>query len=305
MNSTVAFSPSRIAFLQVHIAVILFGFTAILGDFIQLPAVMIVWWRVFITSVSLLFFTRFGRSLIALPKKQLMTYAFIGMLIGLHWICFYGSVKLANASVCLICMSTTSLFTSLLEPLLLRTRLNKTELMLAVIIVPSMFLIVSNLDSAYFAGVVVGLASAFLAAVFSILNKKNITQTDPFTISLIELSSAWGMISILLVFLWLFGAAPDTFMPPSLNDWGALLILALACTTLAHVLTLKALKHISAYAANLIINLEPVYGILLAIVLLGEHKELHSSFYIGACCILAAVVSYPFIISRNQAKTDR
>ncbi len=302
MNPSVSVASASKAYLQVHLAVLLFGFTAILGDLIQLPAVMIVWWRVLITSASLLLFTKFGRSLSGLPTKQILVYAGIGMLIGLHWICFYGAVKLANASVCLICMSTTSLFTSLLEPLFLRTRLNKTELLLAVIIVPAMFLIVSTLDASYFTGVLVGLASAFLAAVFSILNKKNIAKTDPYTISLIELSSAWAMISLLLLVMWVLGFSPGRVLPATMTDWVYLCILALLCTTLAHVLTLKALKYISAFAANLVINLEPVYGILLAIVLLGEHKELHMSFYIGACLIMAAVLTYPFLTSTKKIK---
>jgi len=284
----------RKAYLQIHIAVLLFGFTAILGDLIQLNAVMIVWWRVLLTSISLLVFTQLGRTIRELSGRQIRIYAIIGMLIGLHWICFYGSVKLANASVCLICMSTTSFFTSLLEPVLLRTRLKKAELLLGFIIIPAMYLVVAQLDGSYTLGVIVGLLSALLAAVFSILNKKHITKADPYTISLIELSSAWGMISVFLAVFILGGYNPGTFLPPSPNDWLYILILAFACTTLAHILTLKALKYMSAFSANLAIHLEPVYGILLAIFLLGEHRELPASFFAGALLILVAVIVYPY-----------
>lgn len=283
------------AYIKIHIAVLLFGFTAILGDLIQLPAVMIVWWRVLLTSFSLLFFIQFGKKLREIPLKQIRTYAIIGMIIGLHWICFYGSVKLSNASVCLICMSTTSLFTSLIEPILVRTKFNKFELMLSAMIIPGMLLIVNNIDLSYMAGVWVGLASALLAAIFSTLNKANIKGADPYTISFIELSSAWGMISIMLIFLWISGNQPAVFLPSGINDWIFLITLALLCTTLAHVLSLQALKYLSAFASNLVINLEPVYGILLAIVILKEHKELNPMFYLGASIILLSVLSYPFL----------
>ncbi len=298
-----AFTNEKGAYIKIHIAVLLFGFTAILGDLIQLSAVMIVWWRVLLTSFSLIFFIQFGKKVRELSGKQIRTYAIIGMIIGLHWICFYGSVKLSNASVSLICMSTTSLFTSLIEPILVRTKFNKLDLMLSAMIIPGMLLVVNSIDLSYMAGVWVGLASAFLAAIFSTLNKANIKGADPYTISFIELSSAWGMITIMLMFLWISGNQPSVFLPTSIYDWIFLVILALLCTTLAHVLTLQALKYLSAFASNLVINLEPVYGILLAIVILKEHKELNAMFYLGASIIVLSVLTYPYLNKKfNQVK---
>ncbi|MFZ1751202.1 MAG: DMT family transporter [Saprospiraceae bacterium] len=290
-----ALTQENSAYLKIHIAVVLFGFTAILGDLIAMPAIMIVWWRVLITSISLLLFIRFGRQLKNLPVSLIKKYAVIGMVIGLHWICFYGSVKLSNASICLICMSTTSLFTSIIEPLYVRSRFNKLELIMGILIIPGMVLIVNNIDVNYIAGVWVGLLSAFLAAVFSILNKANIKGADPYTISFIELSSAWGMISILLILMWVTGYAPKLYIPPTMADWLYLIVLALLCTTFAHVLTLKSLKYLTAFASNLVINLEPVYGIILAIVILNEHRDLHAMFYVGASLILLSVISYPYL----------
>jgi len=298
-----AFTNEKGAYIKIHIAVLLFGFTAILGDLIQLSAVMIVWWRVLLTSFSLIFFIQFGKKVRELSGKQIRTYAIIGMIIGLHWICFYGSVKLSNASVSLICMSTTSLFTSLIEPILVRTKFNKLDLMLSAMIIPGMLLVVNSIDLSYMAGVWVGLASAFLAAIFSTLNKANIKGADPYTISFIELSSAWGMITIMLMFLWISGNQPSVFLPTSIYDWIFLVILALLCTTLAHVLTLQALKYLSAFASNLVINLEPVYGILLAIVILKEYKELNAMFYLGASIIVLSVLTYPYLNKKfNQVK---
>ncbi len=295
VNFFMSLSHQQTAYIRIHLAVLLFGFTAILGDLILLPAVMIVWWRVLITSFSLLFFIQFGKNLRLLSSGLLRTYAIIGMLIGLHWICFYGSVKLSNASVCLVCMSTTSLFTSVLEPIFVRSKINKVELFLGALIIPGMILIVNNIEYSYMPGVVVGLASALLAAIFSTLNKINIKGADPYTISFIELSSALGMITVMLAVMYLFGYQSSAYFPTRSLDWIYLIILALLCTTFAHVLSLKSLKYLSAFASSLVINLEPVYGIILAIAILKEHKELNFMFYVGASIILVSVLSYPYL----------
>lgn len=302
-NIMISTVPSS-AYLKIHIAVLLFGFTAILGDMIQLPAIVIVWWRVLITSFSLLFFIRFGKTIRQLSKKLIRTYVIIGIIIGLHWICFYGSVKLSNASVCLICMSTTSLFTSIIEPFWARTKFNRFELFTGAMIVPGMLLVVNSIDIKYMAGVWVGLLSALLAAVFSTLNKANIKGADPYTISFIELSGAWVMVSILLGGMHLTNLPIDHFIPPSVSDWVYLLVLALLCTTLAHVLTLQSLNHLSAFSSNLVINLEPVYGILLAIVILKEHKDLNTMFYIGASIIIMTVLLHPVLNKKFNTKTS-
>lgn len=296
-------TQNQTAYIQIHIAVILFGFTAILGDLIQLPAVVLVWWRVLITSVSLLFFIQFGKSLIQIPKKQIRTYIIIGILIGLHWICFYGAIKLSNASIALVCMSTTSLFTSIIEPIFFRTKVNKLELILAASVIPGMLLIVNNINTTYINGVWAGLAAALLAAIFSSLNKVNIKGADPYSISFIELSSAWMMISLLLGIMWIFGYQADTFLPPNTSDWVYLIILALLCTTLAQVLTLKSLHQLSAFAVNLVINLEPVYGILMAIFILNDHKELSPLFYLGGGIILLSVMLYPYLHKKFNTTT--
>ncbi len=295
-------STDRSAYLKAHIAVILFGFTAILGGLIDLPALSIVWWRVLVTSASLVFLTGFLRTVRSLDRKTILIYAGIGMLIGLHWICFYGSVKLSNASICLVCMSTTSLFTSLLEPVIVRTRFSKVDLMFGGIIVPAFYFIVNTLDTSYTAGIIVGLLSALLAAVFSILNKMYIKGADPFTISFIELSSAWVMITVLLIPVTLMSTTGLELMPPAWDDWVYLFVLALLCTTLAHVLSLQALRTISVFNSNLIINLEPVYGIILAGLLLSEHKQLDLRFYTGTAIILGAVILYPIVKPRLETK---
>ena len=291
-------TPTQRAYLELHIAVFLFGFTAILGDLIQLSALLIVWWRVLLTSISLAFIIRLGRLFRTLPPRKILTFMGIGVIVATHWVTFYGAIKLSNASIGVIAMATTSFFTSLIEPFVMRQRVKWYELALGLLIVPGMALIVSATDLSMIKGLMLGLLSAFLAALFATLNKRLITQSDERSITFLEMSSAWLFLSVVIPIWIIYSGEPLNIWPPTLIDWGYLLILALVCTTLAYVLALRALQHISAFASNLSINLEPVYGILLAWLLLNENEELDTGFYLGAGIIVLAVLSYPLIKRR-------
>jgi drug/metabolite transporter (DMT)-like permease len=228
---------------------------------------------------------------------MLFKYAGIGVIVGLHWLTFYGSIKLSNASIALVCMATTSFFTSLLEPLILGRKVRFYEIALGIFIVPGMMLVANNVEISMMAGIWVGLSSALFASLFSILNKKLINQASEMDITLIEMSSAWLFLGVVLLIMTFTGNAPPQFMP-SPSDWIFLLILALVCTTFAYVLALRSLHHLSAFASNLTINLEPVYGIILAWLILHNNKDLTPGFYWGGLIIIASVFSYPFLRKR-------
>ncbi len=282
------------SYLELHIAVFLFGFTAILGDLIQLSALVIVWWRVLLTSVSLLLFIRVFRLFRETPRQLLLQYAGIGVLVGIHWLTFYGAIKLSNASITLVCMATTSFFTSILEPLLLRQAVKWFEIGLGLLVIPGMVLVVNGTDFSMLPGIIIGLISALLASIFAILNKKLVNRSDTFSITFLELGSAWLFLSILLPF-YLLRQPELVILPARPLDWSYIITLALLCTTLAYVLALRSLRYLSAFASNLTVNLEPVYGILLAWVLLNENEELAADFYWGVLVILLAVFSYPLV----------
>jgi len=198
-------------------------------------------------------------------------------------------------------MATASFFTSLIEPLLLKQKFNPYEAGLGLLIIPGMILVMNNLDASLWLGIPVALLSAFLAALFSVLNKKYVDRATTTEITYLELSSAWFFLTLCLpFFFWQSETGFAELMPPEQSDWIYLLILALLCTTLAYYLGLYALKELSAFASNLTINLEPVYGILLAIVILHEDKELSPNFYLGAGIIVLAVLIYPLIQRRIQ-----
>ena len=293
-------NETKRAYLQLHFAILLFGITAILGALIQLPALVLVWWRVLITSISLIFLIQFGRKLHLIPKKIIFRFMGIGVLVALHWFCFFAAIQYANASICLVCMATASFFTSFLEPIILGHRIKWFEIVLGLLIVPGMILVVNSTELSMMTGIWLGLTSAFLAALFTIFNKRYIDQAEPMSITFLELGTAWLFISLILPFY--FYKNPELSFWPSWADFAYLLILALACTTLAYVLALHALKYISAFASNLAVNLEPVYGILLAAVILKEHQQLNSNFYMGAGVIIFSVLIYPYLKRRLEGR---
>lgn len=279
------------AYIQLHIAVFAYGFTAILGDLISLSALNLVWWRVLITSVSLLFFINAIQLFKTLPRKRILQFMGIGILVGLHWICFYGAIKLANASISLVCMATSSFFAAFLEPLFTKARIKGYQVALGLLIIPGMALVVNGIQVEMMAGIWVGLLASILATVFGIFNKILIDEAEPYSITFLELGSAWLFLSLLLPFF----LEDISDLKPSFYDWGYLLILSLVCTTLAFALSLKSLKQLSAFASALTINLEPVYGILLAYFLLNDSQELSTNFYIGVVVILLAVFAHPYL----------
>lgn len=286
-------NPTRRAYFELHIAVFLFGFTAILGKIISVPETVLVWWRVFFTVISLLFLVDVFKLYRELPKKTFFQFLAIGILVAIHWVTFFGAAKYANVSICLVCMATASFFTALLEPLIMKQKVKWFELGLGLLIIPGMMLVVKNTESFMYFGIVLGLISAFLAALFSTLNKKLIDETSPIAITFLEIGGALLFLTLIMPIYLYF--EPTVQLMPVGMDWIYLIVLALLCTTFAYVLSLRALQHITAFAANLTVNLEPVYGIILAIVLLQENKELDSGFYLGVLVILGAIFVYPLL----------
>ncbi len=295
-------NPIQKAYLQIHVAIFFWGFTAILGDLISLNATVLVWWRVLITSISLLFLINVGELVRRLPRKILLKFCGIGVLIALHWITFFGSIKLANASIALICMATTSLFTSFMEPILTGRPFKWYEVVLSLFIIPGMWLIVDSTEVSMKMGIWVGLTSAFLVSLFSIFTKELVHHANAYEITFMQIGTAWLFISLILPFYFYY--EPSTIFLPVGMDWPYLLVLALLCTTFAYSLSLKAYNHLSAFAVNLTVNLEPVYGIAMAYFLLNDADELSPNFYWGVLIIIATVFSYPLFRKLFEKKVE-
>ncbi|MBI1191657.1 MAG: EamA family transporter [Bacteroidetes bacterium] len=292
----------RRAYLELHTAVLLFGFTAILGKLITLEEIALVWYRMGLATLSIFLIPGVLRNVRTLSPGQWRTLSGIGVIVALHWVTFFGSIKASSVSVTLSCMGTTALFTAFLEPLWLRRAFRAEEFALGLFIIPGIFLI-SRFAEHSQTGIILGIISAALASAFSILNKRALEKHPAFTITLVELGSGWLFLSLLLP-LWMHWN-PETVWVPVPIDWLWLLLLALVCTTLAYVLALRALGPLSAFINSLTINLEPVYGILLAMVIFQEHKALSPGFYAGSAMVLLAVFLHPWLSGYLDRKRQR
>jgi len=275
------------AFIQLHIAVLLAGLTGILGKLISLNEGLLVWYRLLLTAPSLWLLALLRRQDIRIDRKDLWRIFGIGGIAALHWVAFYGSIKYSNVSVSLLCFSAIGFFTALIEPLIMRHKVDVVELLLGLLVIAGICLIL-QVNPHFKTGIVIGLVSALLGSLFPVLNKRILRRVSPENVTLYELSGGLLVLTLLMpVYLWLF---PAPSLLPSPSDWGWLLVLSWACTVLAFNLSMSALQKISAFTVNLSYNLEPVYGILLAFLLFREDKYLNGGFYIGFFLILLSIV---------------
>ena len=268
-----------------HFCVILWGFTAILGKTITLPALPLVWLRMIVVTAVLMFVPGFWRGLARMPLRFVAIYVGIGVLVTAHWVTFYGAIKLANASVAATSMAITPVFVAFVEPLLVRRRFDVRELLFGLAVVPGVALVVGGTPAGMRTGIAMGILSALFAAIFSVLNKKFIDRGSALTITGLEMAAG----AICLSFL-------SPFVMPGRHDAILLLALALGCTLVPFALSLVALRHLSAFSSALAVNLEPVYTIVLAIILLGEQRELTTAFYLGVAIIVAVVFGHGRVV---------
>ncbi len=288
----------RTAWLQMHLCVVLWGFTAILGKLITLPALPLVWWRMLMVALVLLLVPRVLRGLRAMSPKLRWSYAGVGALVALHWLTFYAAIKLSNASVAATCIALGTVFTAFVEPWLTGKRVSKREVALGVAVLPGVALVAGGVPDGMLAGVAVGTVSALFVALFSSLNKRLVEHADPLSVTALEMAA--GVVTLTLVaplsalLVPAFGGNP--FVLPSMDDALYLLLLAMACTLVPFALALVALRHLSAFAAQLSVNLEPVYAIVLAVLLLDEQRELTPQFYLGVAIILGVVLIFPLVV---------
>ena len=286
------------AFIQLHIAVLLAGITGILGRLISLNEGLLVWYRLLLTAPSLWLLALLRGQDIRIGRRDLWRIFGIGGIAALHWVAFYGSIKYSNVSVSLLCFSAIGFFTALIEPLIMRHKVDMVELLLGLLVIAGICLIF-RVNPHFKTGIVIGLVSALLGSLFPVLNKRILRRVSPENVTLYELSGGLLVLTLLMpIYLWLF---PAPSLLPTLSDWGWLLVLSWACTVLAFNLSMSALQKISAFTVNLSYNLEPVYGILLAFLLFREDKYLSGGFYIGFFLILFSIVLQTLRLWRRKS----
>jgi drug/metabolite transporter (DMT)-like permease len=285
------------ALVQLNTAVFLWGFTGVLGRAITLQSTMLVWWRLLITMISLWVLYLIQGKAKKIPVKDMLLISLIGTILALHWVCFYASIKLANVTIALTCLSTTALIAAVIEPLVLRKRFDPAEILLGTFAIVGIF-IIYNTNLQFSAGIVIGLLSALLTVIVSVLNKKIIDRYPPENITLYQLTGGFLGLTVLLPAFSLF--FPGEWLSPSRLDWLWLVLLSWICTILTFFLYIRALKKVSAFTINLALTLEPVYGIILAFILYKEYKLLTKWFYVGFGLISLAVLFHMWRLIRTK-----
>ncbi|SDM56856.1 Threonine/homoserine efflux transporter RhtA [Catalinimonas alkaloidigena] len=279
-------------YLRLHWVIFIWGFTAILGKLMILPSVEIVFYRTLIAFSALYVLLYFRKRSLRISQSQLIKFLLTGSLIGFHWILFFGAARVSTVSVCLAGMATGSLWTSLLDPLLTRRQFQWFEVGLGGLALVGLY-IIFRFEFDHALGLTMALASAILGAVFTIFNSRFTQFQTPLVITFYEMVGAWLTVAL---FLPLYGTwiSPDGIQwLPVGWDYLWLLLLAVVCTVYAYAESVRLMKKFTAFAINLTNNLEPVYGIVLAAIIFGEHQEMTPEFYMGTGVILLAVLAYP------------
>lgn len=281
--------------LVLHATVMIWGFTGILGNLISLASIYLVWYRVLIAFITLFIYFKATRSTISVNRQSLIKLILTGAIVGAHWIFFFQSIKSATVSVALVCLSSVTLFTAILEPVISRKKVSKLEIFTGLMIISGIFLIF-KFETRYSLGITFGLVSAFCASLFSIINSRQVKKHAAPVISFYEMLGAWVWISLYLALTSGFNSS----LKLPLSDFIYLLILGTVCTSLAYVAGVSVMKELSAFRVALVTNLEPVYGIILAFLFFGKREHMTLGFYAGTVVILSSIFLYPYI--RNNVE---
>jgi len=286
--------------------VMIWGLTAILGLLIIVSALAVVLYRTLFAALILLGLLYFWKLSFKISFKDLLKILSVGLIIGLHWILFFAAARISTASVCLVGIATCSFWTSLIEPLMSSRKIKIYELALGVMVVIGLYIIFS-VEFQYLEGLIMAILAAMLASVFTVLNGKLTHKHNYFVITFYEMMGAFlASVLIIPLYFFYFDTEVMNFIPDQW-DWVYLLLLAGICTVFAFSLSVKIQKVLSAFVVNLTVNMEPIYGIILAFVIFGEEQKMSLGFYIGTGIILLSVLSYPIInrvMKRRALQSD-
>jgi len=283
--------------LILHLTILIWGGTGILGSLISVSAIHLVWYRVAIASISLFVYFLLTKQSILVSRKQFLQFFMVGAVVGLHWVLFFYSIKVSTVSVTLVTLSSVTLFTAILEPIVNKKRIALLDIVVGLVIIVGIYTIFS-FETHYLVGLLAGLGCAFCARIFSIANARMVKKSSPTLITFYEMLGACFWISILMLFTGDFNAE----MKLGQQDLIYLLLLGVVCTAVAYVMGVAVMKELSAFTVALTTNLEPVYGILLAMLIFGQKETMSGGFYLGACIVLGAVFTYPYVKTKLEKR---
>ncbi|HSI68674.1 MAG TPA: DMT family transporter [Gillisia sp.] len=291
------------SYLHFHVIVFIWGFTAVLGALITLDAVPLVWYRMLLATGFIYLWILWKKKNLKVDRSKLLLLIVAGVVIALHWLTFFGAIKVSNVSITLALLSTGAFFTSILEPIFYKRKLVGYEVIFGLVVMLGLY-IIFRVETDYYLGIILGLISAFLSAVFTLMNGKLIKHAAPSVISFYELLTGVVAISLYLFYITISTSGESgfnvDFFSLSENDWFYIFLLASVCTAYAFIASVAVMKHLSPYTIMLTINLEPVYGIILAFLVFGNKEQMHPQFYYGAAIILATVVLNGYLKTKRK-----
>ena len=280
-------------YILLHFIILIWGFTGILGKIISLDPIPLVWYRVMIALISLgIILPILKRSLKLNSLREFLLLAFVGVLVAIHWVTFYMAIDLSTASLGILCLSTTTIHVAWLEPLITGRKFSWIELVLGSIVIYGIYFVSADFNAQDYEALAYGLVSALLAAIFSVFNGKLAQTMAPTKITFYEMLTGGAFLTVLLIAR---GEMTPELFDISIEDILWLLFLGLLCTSFAFLVTVELIKRLGAFTVSLSVNMEPVYTIILAIVLLGENEIVGTQFYIGASIIVTVVLINPIL----------
>ena len=286
-------------YFKLHFIVVLWGFSAILGKLVSIAAVEMVWYRSILAALGMGAVIYFTKGTFKVSRTDLLKLLAIGGIVSVHWIAFFGSARVSNVSVSLVGFATNSLWTAFLEPWFNRTRIKKYEVLLGLIVLSGLYIIFS-FDFQYKMGLLLGVFAGLTSAFFAVLNSKMVRTNSARTITFYEMIGVSIVTVIFLPLSPVLGMQLRWPLLPSGMDLLYIAILAGVCSVYAYTVAVELMKRISVFMIQLTLNLEPVYGIIMAVIIFGQHEKMNLSFYIGAMVILSAVVTYPLLKKRFE-----
>lgn len=285
-------------YLKLHFIVLLWGFTAILGKLISIPAMEMVFYRTLLAAIGMGAVMLYARTSFQLSTADFFKIFLTGFIVAAHWLSFFISGRVSNASVSLVGFATGSLWTALIEPLVKKQKIQAIEVGLGLLVITGLYIIFS-FEFQYPLGLLLGIVSGLTMAIFAVINSTFVSRVHPFTITFYEMIGACAATALFFpVYTTLWSTDKQLHLAPLWEDWIYIAAMAWACSVYAYSVALQLMKKISVFFISLTLNLEPVYGIIMAVIVFGDAEKMNSNFYVGTAVILCAVLSYPMLKSK-------
>jgi drug/metabolite transporter (DMT)-like permease len=289
---------ARIDYLKLHFIVFLWGFSAILGKLVTIPTMEMVFYRSILAALGMGLLILAAKGTFSVTRSELIKLFLIGFIVALHWVAFFGSARVSNVSVSLVGFATNSLWTAFLEPWFNRSRVKKFELLLGLVVIFGLYIIFS-FDFQYKLGLFIGIVAGFTSALFSVLTSKMVRRVSAYTITFYEMIGVFIALTLFLpVYKFAWAENGILQLVPKPMDWVYIALLAGVCSVYAFSTAVELMKKISVFLIQLTLNLEPIYGIIMAVIIFGNQEKMGMNFYLGTLIILSAVILYPFLRKR-------